>query len=217
MKYILWDWNGTLLDDTEAALKTLNLMLAKRGRRPITMDFYRDHFRFPVKPFYEEIGVVLKNEDWDALAREYHNIYATQPKQLNRETIAALEKVKAAGAQQSIISALRQDLLDEVTERFGVKQYMDCVYGVDNLDGTSKIDRAIELLSHLTATSEAGDRMLSNVILIGDALHDKEVADALGVKCVLCGQGSHASWRLRQVAPAGETLLEAVSIALDMI
>lgn len=25
MKHVLWDWNGTLLDDTQAALDTLNL------------------------------------------------------------------------------------------------------------------------------------------------------------------------------------------------
>ena len=47
MTHILWDWNGTLLDDTQAALDTLNIMLARRGGRPIAMDFYRDHFSFP--------------------------------------------------------------------------------------------------------------------------------------------------------------------------
>ena len=55
---------------------------------------------------------------------------------------------------------------------------------------------------------------MPDVVLIGDALHDKEVADALGVRCVLCAQGSHAAWRLRQVAPTGETLLAAVELAL---
>lgn len=52
MKRIFWDWNGTLLDDTAAALATLNGMLAKRGAPPITMEFYRENFAFPVKPFY---------------------------------------------------------------------------------------------------------------------------------------------------------------------
>ena len=214
MKYVLWDWNGTLLDDTQAALDTLNVMLVRRGAKPIGMGFYRDNFAFPVRPFYERIGMVLAHEDWDALAREYHDLYAERPKRLNPEAIAALERVKAAGAKQSIISALRQDLLDEVTAAYGVAPYMDCIYGVDNLNGASKVDRACELLSHLVATAEEGDRMLSNVTMIGDALHDKEVADALGVRCVLCGQGSHAAWRLRRVAPTGDTLLEAVEIAL---
>jgi len=210
MPYILWDWNGTLLDDTQAALDTLNVMLARRGAKPIGMDFYRDHFAFPVRPFYESIGMELMREDWDALAREYHAIYAARPMALNRETIAALEKVKAAGVRQSIISALRQGLLDKVTAAYGVAPYMECIYGTDNLDGSSKLDRALELMSAIAPAS--GEKL--DVILIGDALHDKEVADALGVRCVLCAQGSHAGWRLREVAPTGDTLLEAVGLAL---
>ena len=214
MKYVLWDWNGTLLDDTQAALDTLNIMLARRGAKPIAMEFFRDHFAFPCRPFYDTIGMHVADDEWDALAKEYHDLYAEQPKRLNRETIAALEAVKRSGAKQSIISALRQDLLDEVTARMGVAPYMECIYGVDNLDGASKLDRALELLTAITSEAPRGDCELSNVTLIGDALHDKEVADALGVRCVLCGQGSHASWRLRQVAPTGETLLEAVKLAL---
>ena len=210
MKYILWDWNGTLPDDTQAALDTLNIMLARRGAKPIALEFFRDHFAFPCRPFYDAIGMHVEDDEWDALAKEYHDIYAEQPKALNAETIAALERVKAAGAKQSIISALRQDLLDEVTERMGVASYMECVYGVDNLDGASKLDRALELMGHIAP--EGGEQ--PDVVLIGDALHDKEVADALKVRCVLCGQGSHAAWRLRAVAPTGETLLEALELAL---
>lgn len=218
MKYVLWDWNGTLLDDTQAALDTLNIMLARRGHAgpPVTMKFFRDNFAFPCRPFYDRIGMRVADDDWDALAKEYHDTYSEQPKKLNDETIAALESVKAAGARQSIISALRQDLLDAVTAEYGVAPYMECVYGTDNLDGASKLDRALELMTRLTATAADGDRFLSNVVLIGDALHDKEVADALGVKCVLCAQGSHAAWRLQKVAPTGDTLLEAVALALAL-
>ena len=205
MKHILWDWNGTLLDDTQAAVGALNAMLERRGAKPITTAFYRDNFAFPVRPFYEKIGIKLEREDWDALAREYHALYAAQPKRLNREAIAALEAVRAAGARQSIISALRQDLLEEATAAFGVAPYMERVCGTDNLDGASKLDRARDLVGQI-AGAEA--------VVIGDALHDKEVADALKVGCVLCGQGSHAAWRLAAAAPTGETLTEAVRLAL---
>jgi len=205
--HVVWDWNGTLLDDTQAALDTLNIMLARRGGRPIAMDFYRDHFAFPVKPFYEAIGVRLGDEDWDALAREYHDVYAEQPKRLNPEALSALEYARGRGARQSILSALRQDLLDDVTRRLGVAGYMDFVYGVDNLDGRSKADRARELVGAIGADP-------ASVVMIGDALHDKEVADAMGARCVLCAQGSHAAWRLEAVAPTCGTLMEAVRTAL---
>ena len=207
MKHILWDWNGTLLDDTDAALNTLNVMLERRGRPAIGMTFYRDHFAFPVRPFYDTIGMSVSDDEWDALAEEYHDIYAREPKRLNAGTLAALEAVKAAGARQSIISALRQDLLDAATADFGVAPYMSAIYGVDNLDGASKLDRALELMKSIES---------DDVVVIGDAFHDKEIADALKVKCVLFGGGSHAAWRLRQVAPTGDTLAEAVRIALSL-
>ena len=210
--YILWDWNGTLLDDTEAALATLNEMIAVRGGRSIGMEFYRDHFAFPVRPFYDKIGIVAHDEDeWNGIAREYHEVYGLQPKKLNPLAVTALEMAKEAGCRQSIVSALRQDLLEADMARNGVTKYFECICGSDNLDGASKLDRARVLLRTLSDTVPSGTRF----VLIGDALHDKEVADALGIDCILCAQGSHAAWRLRAVAPTGETLVDALKLALE--
>lgn len=207
VREVIWDWNGTLLDDTQAALDTLNIMLARRGQAPISMDFYRAHFAFPVRGFYDSIGLKIAPEEWDELAREYHATYAVQPMALNAETLTVLEAVRRRGIGQSILSALRQDLLESVTARFGVAPYMRHLYGTDNLNGASKLARGRELLAALGGPD--------GVVLIGDALHDKEVADDLGVRCVLCAQGGHAAHRLTAVAPTADTLSEAVALALE--
>ena len=209
--YILWDWNGTLLDDTKAAFDTLNIMLGKRGAKPINMQFYLDNFAFPVRPFYEAIGMVLENEDWDALAQEYHDIYHAQKShRLNPLAMDAIAMVEKAGVRQSIISALRQDLLERDTSAFGVRNHMEFAAGVDNLDGASKVVRAHKLLEELRSIHPETRRF----VMIGDALHDKEVADSLGIECILCGVGSHAAWRLRKVAPTADDLIDAVKMAL---
>ena len=210
--YILWDWNGTLLDDTEAALATLNEMIAVRGGQPIGMEFYRDHFAFPVRPFYDKIGIVAHNEDeWNGIAHEYHEVYGRQPKKLNPLAVTALEMAKEAGCRQSIVSALRQDLLEADMARNGVTKYFERICGSDNLDGASQLERARVLLRTLSDTVPSD----THFVLIGDALHDKEVADALGIDCILCAQGSHAAWRLRAVAPTGDTIVDALKLALN--
>jgi phosphoglycolate phosphatase len=209
-RYILWDWNGTLLDDTRTAFDTLNIMLAKRGAPPIDMTFYRDNFAFPVRPFYEAIGMVLENENWDALAQEYHDIYHAHEKRLADGALEAVRLVEACGAGQSIISALRQDLLERDTAFYGIRPFMEHVAGVDNLDGASKVARARALLAQLRA--EHPD--VESFVLIGDALHDKTVADDLKLTCILFGGGSHAAWRLKRVAPTYDTLVEAARAAL---
>lgn len=210
--YILWDWNGTLLDDTEAALATLNEMITVRGGQPIGMEFYRDHFAFPVRPFYDKIGIIARNEDeWNGIAHEYHEVYGRQPKKLNPLAVTALEMAKEAGCRLSIVSALRQDLLEADMARNGVTKYFERICGSDNLDGASKLERARVLLRTLSDTVPSD----THFVLIGDALHDKEVADALGIDCILCAQGSHAAWRLRAVAPTGDTLVDALKLALN--
>ena len=234
--YILWDWNGTLLDDTEAALATLNEMITVRGGQPIGMEFYRDHFAFPVRPFYDKIGIVAHNEDeWNGIAHEYHEVYGRQPKKLNPLAVTALEMAKEAGCRQSIVSALRQDLLEADMARNGVTKYFERICGSDNLDGASKLERARDLLADLSVPRSPFPRhslrsawslpygsrpptrggYVPHFVLIGDALHDKEVADALGIDCILCAQGSHAAWRLRAVAPTGDTLVDALKLALN--
>ena len=214
MPPIIWDWNGTLLDDTEAALKTLNIMIERRGGKPIGMEFYLDTFAFPVRPFYDMIGIGAKSEDeWNEIAREYHEMYLGQPKGLNSGAVAALEAAKVAGCRQSMLSALRQDFLEVQVKEYGIDKYFDLVYGSNNLHGASKVDRARELIARLT---DACSHTIPHFVLIGDAVHDKEVAEALGVPCVLVAQGSHAAWRLRAVAPTADTLEEAVELALQV-
>lgn len=211
VKHILWDWNGTLLDDIDAEVGSLNAMLAKRGRGPVTVAFFREHFAFPARRFYRLVGMDVPDSEWDALAQEYHDTYHTCRYGLHRDAFAALELAKARGARQSVISALHQRFLDEETARFGVVSYMDHVYGTDNLDGGSKLARARELLARLAASGPSAGA--SSVVLIGDSIHDFEVARELGVGCVLYSGGSHSRARLEPFAPVGDTLEDCVRIA----
>lgn len=204
-KFIFWDWNGTLLDDTAAAVATLNDMLSRRGAPTISEAFYRDNFGFPVRPLYERIGIGSRDDaEWDAVAQEYHDVYARQPRRLNVEALAALDAAHRLGIRQCVLSALRQDLLEAELSRYGIGERFLRVCGADNLYGAGKIERARELAEF---AGGAG-----GVAIVGDSLHDKEVADAIGAKCVLCAQGSHSRWRLEKAGAwrTVDTLLEAV-------
>lgn len=208
--YILWDWNGTLLDDIDAEVGSLNAMLMKRGIGSVSVEFFREHFSFPARSFYRLVGMDVPDSEWDALAREYHDTYHKLPYGLNRDAFAALDFVRDRGAGQSVISALHQSYLDQETNRFGVRQFMDYIYGTDNLDGGSKLSRARELLALFRSTTTASN---CNFILIGDSIHDYEVANELGIGCVLFSGGSHSRARLERFAPVGDTLSECVRLA----
>ena len=211
--YLLWDWNGTLLDDTRACLDALNVLLARRRLPAIDLAYYRANFAFPARAFYASVGVRLELEDWNSLAQEYHDAYGAQPSALNAEALAALDLARAAGCRQAIISALREDMLAAAAARCGVTPYMEHVFGTDNLDGGSKLARARELLA---AIRPRPSPRTPPVVLIGDSLHDKEVADDLGVGCVLFSGGGHSRERLVRAAPTADSLCACVRLALEM-
>ena len=68
---IIWDWNGTLLDDAEMCLEAINIMLKKRNLPELSMERYRDVFTFPVIEYYREVGFDFTLEAWDPVATEF--------------------------------------------------------------------------------------------------------------------------------------------------
>ena len=211
MKHVVWDWNGTLLDDTDAALGALNAMLGRRGKRPVPKQFYRERFAFPVRPFYSECGFELENEDWASIAVEYHEAYGRGDRKLATGAIEALRSIRANGVGQSLLSALRQDRLEADARSFGVDGFFEFVRGTDNLDGASKTGAALRLARDVRA-AHPGEAV--EFVMIGDAIHDKEVADAIGARCVLFSGGSHSAARLEPLAPVFDTLADAACAAL---
>ena len=204
--YIVWDWNGTLLDDVDAGVNALNRMLAARGLPAITRDFYRARFRFPVRPLYAEIGMD-PDAEWDRICVEFHENLHAEPQHIRPDAVAALEYVRARGAGQSILSALRQDLLLRDTAAEGVQGFFDEIYGVDNLDGATKLSRGRELMARLDPSRR--------FYFVGDTLHDAEVGTALGATPVLVAGGHQATDRLRASGHAvAPTLLDAVKTIL---
>lgn len=194
--YIIWDWNGTLIDDVTAAVNALNRMLSIRGVAPVTRDFYRANFGFPVRPFYAVAGLDMEKEDWDKICTDFHQFIAEEPDQhLRPDAKNALQLVLDQGGRQSILSALRQDLLHRDTAREGIQSFFDTLFGVDNLDGATKLSRGHDLIAHLKSAG-----LLSPdqpVFFIGDTLHDAEVGSALGATPILVESGHQNGDRLR--------------------
>lgn len=44
---IIWDWNGTLLNDADLAVQTMNQLLERRGLQVLSVDDYKSVFTFP--------------------------------------------------------------------------------------------------------------------------------------------------------------------------
>ena len=54
-KHIIFDWNGTLIDDGNIFVDVLNVLLSRRKLDKINLQIYRDLFCFPIIDFYKKI------------------------------------------------------------------------------------------------------------------------------------------------------------------
>ena len=192
VSHIIWDWNGTLLDDTQACVNSINVLLAKRDVPTIDVPRYRDIFGFPVIDFYRRLNFPLESENWDCVAREFHDVFlADTTFKLQASTVETLKRIQSLDIGQSILSASEQSILDTMLAGYGIRSFFTHVFGVNNLYGDSKIAIGHQLLTRVTMPKES-------IVIVGDTLHDVEVAHALGISCVLIAQGHQSRGRLEQ-------------------
>lgn len=191
-KHIIWDWNGTLLNDTWLCVDVLNGLLAKRNREPITEETYRENFGFPVVHFYDYLGFDTGVDSFEKISHEFIGNYEErwlEQCELHFETVEMLSKLSELGHTHSVLSAAKQEALETGIEHFKIRPFFTGLMGTDNIYATGKIDqgrRWIEQLHWDTA----------EVVLVGDTLHDLEVAEAIGTHCILLTHGHHTPGRL---------------------
>ena len=209
---ILWDWNGTLLDDVELCMDALNRLLAEHGYpQRYDRDQYRAIFGFPIEEYYTRAGFDFSRHSFAELAARYMEYYipASVACPLTDGALDALEAFRTARLRQVILSASPITTLQRQVEERGVTQYFDRLLGLGDIYAKSKIELGLAYLRE-----EGFDA--SRTVMIGDSVHDFEVAQALGVGCVLESGGHQPAETLRETgAPVVAGLREAAALILE--
>jgi phosphoglycolate phosphatase len=207
-QHIIWDWNGTLFDDAWLCLETMNTLLRKRGLPLLTAERYQHIFDFPVIEYYRRLGFDFAVEPFFAISTEFILAYEQRLLEcrLRPEAQVVLQWNYDRGLPQSILSASKQTSLEESLAHFGISEMFTAVAGLDNHHAFGKVDLGHKLISTL-----AVDRR--DILLIGDTVHDYEVAQAIGVDCCLIPGGHQAYPRL---AASGATVVESLAALFDI-
>ncbi len=189
--HLVWDWNGTLIDDVELCRAALNHMLERRGLPPVDATTHAAHFGFPIRPYYEHVGFDFAKESFDEVSRQFVDFYEARRENLpvRKGARQALKAATGIGLGQSLLSAYHEDLLTRLVRERGLDSHFQSLNGTDNLNAEGKIARGQRWLQ------EAGLRP-QELLLIGDTLHDAELAEALGARCVLIESGHQSRDRL---------------------
>ena len=192
--HIIWDFNGTVLDDVQLGIDSVNRMLVARGLPPIPdAETYRGVFRFPIIEYYRSLGFDYEKEDfYTVLAPEWivHYMEGEPDCPMVPGVTEALDRIRAAGYKQVMLSASERNQLLLQLSHLGLTDYFDEVMGLDNIHAGSKVTLAI---AWVTAHPDA------KPLMVGDTEHDAEVAAAIGADCVLYTGGHQSEKRLSQL------------------
>ena len=188
---LIWDFNGTILNDGLLLVEVNNKMNRERGIPEITYDYYRKHFGHPPKPFYEELGYDFEKEDYGEISRLFLDEYELrqQEAELMPHVIEILTWAKEQNIPQIILSAHKQDMLERHLQRLGIMEFFSHISGESSHIIGGKVERA-------KALAEAGLFDFSRAVLIGDTDHDFHAANAMGASCILCSAGHQSVERL---------------------
>jgi len=202
--HIIWDWNGTLLNDNWLCVEVMNTMLASRHLPLLTLDHYRDIFDFPVKDYYLVLGFDFSKESFEIVGMDFMNRYNLRQEEcsLHEDAEITLKCLAQKGFRQSILSAREQSELRQETIDLEVSSYFDHIDGLEDHYAHGKTDVGIRLLKELNVEKE-------KILFIGDTRHDAQVAKDLEINCVLIPNGHHSEARLQATGfPIVQSLIE---------
>jgi phosphoglycolate phosphatase-like HAD superfamily hydrolase len=208
VKHLVWDWNGTLLDDLKLVVDATNVCLATVGGPVITADEHRRDFRRPILDYYAHVLARPVDEvEFQLLDDAFHDAYRERMAEVKLAPDALAAMAKWPGTQSLLSMFFHDELLVEVA-RHGLGARL---VRVDGLPGTVGGHRKeIFLARHLAALSlDAAD-----VVLIGDSVDDGDAARAVGAAAVLYAGGFTDTALLKETGlPVASSLVEAVELA----
>lgn len=211
IKQILWDWNGTLLDDLWYAIGVRNRVFPTFGLPTIDcLESYYQQFTFPVRLYYERAGVTDENfvQVAHAWMDEYVRGCCTIP--LHEDAVEVLKRFRQAGLLQVVLSASQMDILRQQLNYYpGLEGCFDELLALSDIYARSKEAIGRKYLERCGIAPE-------HSVMLGDTLHDADVARAMGTQCILIARGHQSRETLETAGvPVCGSLREAASLILD--
>lgn len=202
IKLVAFDWNGTLLSDTQTVVDACNHFIEALGGKPITLKTYREKFTVPVVDFYESVGLdkseVLKNSRRNSAI--FHKYYELKVSSLRtranaKELLSFLNKRKI---ESIIFSNHVTSRIAEQLKRLKIDSYFSRVLANDEIDDALKGRNKKEKLEKFIKIKFLKPQ---EVLIVGDSSEEVEIAREIGSKAICITHGHSTTARLKAAQP----------------
>ncbi len=180
--HIIWDFNGTVLDDAYTSVLAVNEMLKARGLAQTNLEVYKKTLTMPLTEYYKSVGIYT--DDIALLSQEFRKYCKLHEKSSHifDGVYEVISFAKACGIKNILLSSLYNEHLLEETKKYNISGWFDTISGLSDRNLGSKSDTARAILE-----KEGIDP--KKVLFIGDLVTDAITAKELGADCVLIPNG----------------------------
>lgn len=189
-KHVIWDWNGTIVNDTWLFVELMNKVLKKRKLGLINEIDYKNLFCFPLEKYYQKLGFAFQNEPYEVPSMEFIKLYDQNKYRplLFNGIVTILSLVKSLNHYNYLLSAQNEGPLMELVKFYKLNSYFSIIKGTDNFHARGKNIIAKEILKKISTTAD-------DIIFIGDTTMDSEMALKNNCKIIAITYGHHAANR----------------------
>ncbi|HEX2581670.1 MAG TPA: HAD hydrolase-like protein [Dongiaceae bacterium] len=192
--HVVFDWNGTLIDDLMLAVQSVNHVRRRYGMADIDETIYREAFCFPIHAFYEKIGFPLETITFSEIMEAYLRQFDAQVLHclLHNGAMHLLSMLRKAKIGCSILSASHRHTLARTLRHHEIHDYFEHVIGLSDSHAGGKLEQARSL-------NDALGKHNDHILLVGDTTHDIDIALGLGWTVLSVSHG-HQSREILQKA-----------------
>jgi phosphoglycolate phosphatase len=199
---LVFDWNGTLLDDTEAILQTMNVILNRFGQSSIDIQTFREECDLPFALLYRKCGmsadnVEAANSDGSALFHDTYEPLADRAP-LREGARDILKAAHRHGIHTVILSNHIVEPIRVQLRRLGIEEYVSEVLAFESRATQYK---SIGKGERLRLYMQANGLQPETTVIIGDMPVETEIARTLGLTGVSITGGFVSEPRLRSAKP----------------
>jgi phosphoglycolate phosphatase len=189
----------------------MNNLLKTRSLPAITLEKYREIFTFPVKDYYIKAGYDFENETFEEISVDFIAEYESRKTGCTLYPLAAefLQIIHSLKIEQHLLSAYKQNNLEDIIKHFGIEEFFNSVSGLDHIYADGKMELGRQLMNDISSNGKE-----NKVLLIGDTIHDYEVAQGLNTACILVSNGHQDSEKLKTLNVPVYNNLEEIFLLL---
>jgi len=201
-KNIVFDWNGTLLEDTDAIHACLNIILERVGHKTIDIETYRDHYDVPFERFYKNFGLT----DYEIEALELHKNNFFHDHYEPRAAVAELREGAAAilnhahhnHVQSLILSNHLVEPIRTQLRRHAIEDmFTDVLAYADRATQFRDMTKGERLRQFMVRHELKPDQ----TIIVGDSIEEINIAHEQGLIGVAITGGCVSEQRLQAAKP----------------